>query len=125
MVCASLTPPQPPDTTRPELRSEYVGIAPARTGGTWVLVEISNTSNGSAGGFWVDVFANRTAPPTLGLRSSSTGWVSSLAPRSQTMLWVYTPTPYTAVTWIDVIVDSSLRIAEAYEWNNVYSVDFP
>ena len=86
-----------------------------------VEVVVKNAGDGSSPGFWVDLFVDEPVAPALGDLSGRYAWVYGLDPGETATLTF----EHTCGAWVlDVIVDSTLEVAESSESDNLVTL-FP
>jgi len=130
--CTGTIPPVPdPDEVCPEcdvsgagpatvnLRVDALYVAPDVDAGAWILVAVANPGRTKAGPFYVDLFVNETDRPVVGDLSDLYFQVSSLPAHTWTASWVHTPVPFTTLEVVDAVVDTTKKVKEASESDNV------
>ncbi len=80
-----------------------------------VVMIVENTGLSTTPGCWTDVYLDRTSPPGPGDLSEYYIWTPALSPSEAVTLEVDVP----AGLWVDVKVDSTERIDEVSETNNL------
>ncbi len=80
-----------------------------------VVMIVENTGLSTTPGCWTDVYLDRTSPPGPGDLSQYYIWTPALNPSEAVTLEVDVP----AGSWVDVKVDSTERIDEVSETNNL------
>lgn len=82
-------------------------------------VAVKNQGSVDAGGFWVDWFADRNSPPLPGEYSTQYQWVANLAAGAEQKLSFSTVYPLPGDYTGFAVADTSSRVTEADEDNNV------
>jgi len=86
-----------------------------------VEVSVKNAGDAASDGFWLDLFVDWTVAPALGDLSDRYAWVGGLEPGEVAVVGFWGVED----AWVlDAIADSTLRVDEVSESNNIATV-FP
>ena len=81
-----------------------------------VEVSVKNTGDAASDGFWLDLFVDWTVAPALGELSDRYAWVGGLEPGEVAVVGFWGVED----AWVlDAIADSTLRVDEVSESNNI------
>lgn len=90
------------------------------SGRVFYELDITNHGNESAGWFYVDIYTDRSAAPTVGTHSDSFTSLSSLAAGATTTVTLTTPIPSCSPCTSWALADSYDTVAEVDEFNNTW-----